>query len=100
MTATGIKNAFKKLGVNLDTSTGFIQLEDVVFQFVFSDAMKTKKTDKNTQFKFDFTNEIIVQKRTIKTKNGEKDICYPGTDITCYNVFTFDSLLNIVPIQK
>ena len=100
MTKSGIENSFKKLGLTLSSNTWY-DLSDIVFQLVFSDAMKTKKTDKTHRYKFDFDNEVIIQKRVILDKDGnvKRDICYPGTEETCLNILSFDSLMNIVPIQ-
>ena len=104
MTKTGIINLFGKYGIDLenDLTNGkseWYKLDKAIFYMSFSDAMKTKKMDKNSEYQFDMTNEIIIQRRTVTLKNGNtKIICYPGTETPCYNVFSFDSLLNVAKI--
>lgn len=100
MTKSAIIYTFNKFGISLPSSgkSDWLNLEENIFYLIFSDSSKTKKMDKLSQYQFDMTNEVIVQRRLRKDKKTV--ICYPKTDVPCLNVFSFDSLLNVAAISK
>ena len=90
MTKNEISYTLSKLGIS--NPTDFIKLDNRVLYISFSDATKTKAILNTIQYKFDFDNEVVIQKRL--RKNGT-EICYPGTNTPCYNVYSFSSVINI-----
>ena len=93
MTKNEIRYAFNQLGINPDDYTNtFTSFDDDILYISFSDAAKTKLMDKTSQFKFDMTNECVIQRRLNPRGNI---ICYPGTTTPCYNVFSFDAIINV-----
>lgn len=99
MTKQEIIYVFDKYGIKVPLSgtTDFLDLSDKIFYLTFADATKNRKTDSKILFKFDSGNEVIIEKRI---RSDGKDICYPGTETTCLNVYSYESLLNVVAINK
>ena len=94
MTKAELIYVMSNYGIELPSSgtTEYFKLHNQILDISFSDATKTKMTDKNYEYKFDMNNKVIIQRR-ISPMTG-KVICYPGTDKECVNVFGIEAVYN------
>lgn len=93
MTKNELTYAFKQFGIDPNNYTNnFTTVDDEILYISFSDATKTKLMDQKSQFKFDMSNEVVIQRRLNPRGNV---ICYPGTSDPCYNIFSFDSIISV-----